>query len=209
MTDKELKIKRKEVIKQIMDGNLHRFLRRHQKQATFEAVYLDYINPWKKHPERSQIVKQMIKKLVWPRDIVNVVNIMRTLFMYYGFEYNAEGAKAAWRIYKYFEQDIIDYNQKKYFKFIQINGFDKWPKLSPKKALKEQKARGFIKASDFEDFDRKACHVVSIVDDEYVYPMNFYVHQYPNYSKRKRGPIQIYIGQFLTGVSGYTKAMIK
>lgn len=209
MSDKELKAKRKEVIKKYMDGNLYRFLRKHQKQAIFEAVYYDYIRPWKKDKVMSPIVKQMIKKLKWPRDIVNVVNIMRTLNKHYEYKFGEDCARVAWEIYKYFENDIANYNQEKYFKYISVNGYEKWPKLSPNKALKEQKARGFIKAIDFDDFDRKACHVVSIVDSDYIYPMNFYIHQYPDYHKRKRGPIQIYIGQFLTGVSGYTKALVR
>ncbi len=42
-TDKEIKLKRKNIINKVFEGTLYRFLRRHRKQSNFQTLYLDYI----------------------------------------------------------------------------------------------------------------------------------------------------------------------
>ena len=206
LTEKEIKIKRKNIINRIFEGNLYRFLRRHRKQSNFQTVYLDYLRKWEKEPIKRDIVKQMKSKLIWPENIVNIVNLMCTLKRHYEFEFDEECARVAWEIQTYFEDDIRKYREAKNLILYQKIGHQQT--LTPEKALKEQKARGFIKADKFDDFDRKACHVQSTVDLDYIYPMNFYLNTYPKDLDRKRGPYLIYIGQHLAGVRGYTRCRI-
>lgn len=204
---KEIRKKRKEVTKLYLEGNLQRFLRRHHKQSIFEGIYTDYIQKWEKKPVLRVIVKQMKRQLRWPIEICNVVNIMRTLYMYYDYEYDEQGALAAWEIYKVFEDDIEAYRKAKYHRWITINGYSSYPKLSAKKAFKEQKARGFIHVDKFDDYDRKCCHIFSNVNPDYIYPMNFY-HFTKKWDYAKRGHMEIYIAHRLFGVQGWTRIVI-
>lgn len=204
---KEIRRERKRVTKLYLEGNLHRFLRRHHRQAIYEGVYLDYVTKWEKQPILRVIVKQLKQKIRWPLEICNIINIMRTLYMYYDYEYDEEGAKVAWEIYRNFEDDIEAYNKAKYNRWISINGFGKWPRLGAKKAFKEQKARGFIHVNDFEDYDRKCCHIFSNVNKDYIYPLNFY-HFTKKWDYNKRGHMEIYIAQRLYGVQGWTRIVI-
>lgn len=208
-TKRQIKTERVTVIEKYLEDNLLRFLRRHYKQSTFELVYSKYIKKWRKNnPDLVKLLEKVLKDkngIVWPRHMVEVVNIMRTLHKYYGYKLEStKTAVIALMIDDLFEHDIYMYGREHRQTLINNDLFD--PKLvTREQALKEHKARGFIKANDFDDHDWRFAHVMSNLDRELMYPYNF------NHAKTyglEVSNVYIEIGLPLVGVQGYTRMVI-
>lgn len=207
-TRKEIKMERVEVINQYFDGNLLRFLRRHNKQYVYQRVYTRYIKPWRKDkPELVELLHAVLKDrngLVWPKHVKDVVNIMRTLELHYGFKLNKKCCKVALMIDDLFEVDIYDYHREhKQTLLVQDKFIVK--NLTREQALKEQKAMGFIKSIKYEDHDWRFAHLQSNIDPRLIYPYNFVHDLIYNVGSKN---IIYQVGMSLAGVQGFTRINI-
>lgn len=199
-TKEELEKDIKTVIDKHLDGNLQRFLRKHYKQSRYERVCSKTIVNWLKDKEAKKAVGWIIDNTRYPKHLVDVVNIARTLEMYYGKEINKKTIKIAYNIWDLLEIPYIyPYCIKRYSRGIAKNGFRDRQLLPKGLAFREQKARGFIHVNDFEEYDRKGAHIFSNVNRNYIWPENF-----KSSVANKQFNTNIYIAHTLIGVQGWT-----
>jgi hypothetical protein len=168
-SNKRIKVERVHIVKDYLDGNLKRFLRKHYRYSKNQLVYSVDFKEWAKD-NRKNLVKYLKKYHPWPLHTITIVNILKTLVNEFDLPWDKNTLKLSIIIDDLFWQDIDEYRQARYNREIQIKGF----KLPDKrKSWKEQKARGFIHINDFEDYDNKFAHVYSNIKSDYVYPVNF------------------------------------
>lgn len=137
-TLKQVNKTRRNIIKNHLDNNFRRFLRKHYKQHLNPFVYYKYIRPWKKSKENKRLAISLLKGIGTPRNVCAIVNIMITLKKHYGGDYNESTALLAKKIWDYFDHDITIYVDEKYRKL----GF-KGP-IDKNKAFKEQDRKSVV-----------------------------------------------------------------
>ena len=200
------------ITKAYFENDLSKFLRRHKKQYFYQLTYIRTFRKWqkKKRTEKARaIILKLTKKL--PAECNDIANIMLTLEKFYGWEINKDNAEICCNIHFTLRQEMIKH-------YSTLSGSKKIS-LSTKyqtkrsKAFLEQKARGFIKQSDFDDYNEMFAHVKSTIDYRYIYPKN--ILRIP-FSVKERVEAQkdieknlvfesVYRGLSSIGVSGYTK----
>ena len=199
---KQIKAERIKIIEDYLEGNLLRFLRKHYKNSVYQYVYSETFSKWKKEGHK-QVVRIILKNYVWPKHVCNIVNVMTTLNKYYGLPININTVKVAIVILDLFEMDIDKYGQQRRGRLFKMDMYqvDNSEKAR-KKALKEQKARGFVHINEFEDWDPYYAHIFSLVDMDYVYPMNF---PFSHFNEEYKDLPYAYVAHTLVGVNGFTR----
>lgn len=200
-TTKQVKKERVEVVTKLFDGNLLRFLRRNYKHQRYQLTYSVVLKAWEKQGY-TQLVEGLKQSYKYPAHLNEIVAVMRTLVKYYDKPLDSKTRKIAEAVVDLFEEDIYWHTRKRLGRYIGSTG--KINLVDSKKALKEQKARGFVHINEFEDYKRKYSHIYSLVDPDYIYPVNF-VH---GWTPEHKPLIDIYIGITLVGVEGFTRTVI-
>lgn len=192
---------KQELIDQLLDGKLNKFLKHHRSQYRFEMVYSRTFPEWQEEHNSRRAVKWLKRTARWPKHIVEVVNIAITLNKKYGLEITRPNVELCYKLWDHIShEEMYDYMKLDWHKRVKAGKLGIVP---AKKAFKEQKARGYIHVNDWEDFDRICSHSYSNVDRDYIYPENF-TH---GAKTRGRGDISIHIGNSLVGVSGHTRSV--
>lgn len=187
-----------------MEGNIRRFLRLHKKDYFFQRTYSKTLIKMKE--SNPKVYQKVMDKKLYPQDLRRALNVFITLDKHFaiGFTMKAFGE------YLEIEEELTEVIGK-YMNKVSIIRY-KNPSLyknplTASQALKEQKARGFIHINDFEDFDPRTAHIISIVNDNYYYPINI-----AKYSKINKGDnymvVSPYILSALIAVEGYTRINI-
>ena len=168
--------KLQDFINYYMEGNMRRFLRKHKNQYFFELTYSHTLKKIK--ASNKKVYKELMRYDIYPNRLRDYLNIFITLDKHFAIGFNMRAFKELLEI----EEEMIDiiqpYMQNLYNRRWALKsdrGKTGW--LQPKEALKEQKARGFIHINDFENFDNKAAHIISNVDNAYYYPINIHSRQ--------------------------------
>lgn len=193
-------------------GNFRRFLRKHREQYYYQLTYCRTFRKWKKDRVKNKARRRIIKlcnKL--PGEVNDVANILLTLEKHYDWEVNKDNASIAFDIHIMLGKNISDYNMEKCSRSNRDIKF-KIPH-SPRQAIREQKARGFIEKHEFEEYDDRFAHVLSIADRSLIYPCNILTipleMKLKNDSERTEGKNIIfntmYKGLRSIGVQGHTR----
>lgn len=187
--------------------NKARFIRQCAKRNRFQLTYSVIFKEWKLDKEKNKYRLQLIRSGLFPAQINDVVNIMYVLIKKNKKTHPMIVAMAI-ELWDKYQAEIDDYVSKRY----PFNSGIK--PLSPKKAFREQKARGFVKLNDFDDYNRRYDHIQSTINTNYYYPMNFPYKPEQLMRDRKLGDnvIIAYAGISAIGVRGYTrveKAIVK
>lgn len=164
-----IKYNREDFIEDYFDGNLVRFLRKHRKQYNYQLNYYRTFRKWKKKKKTNKARRRIIKFCEGlPGEVNKVTNILLTMNKDYDWDIDENNAIIACEIYITFANDIKEYN------FVRNSKRIRPFKLSctRKQAIKEQKARGFVKRKHFPDYNPNFSHVISIADRNYIYPYN-------------------------------------
>lgn len=200
-TSKQVKKERIEVINNLLDGNLLRFLRYTFKPLRYQLVYSVTLKRWVKRGLKKE-VDYLKNKYVYPKHLHEVVAVTEVLVSKYDKELCLHTIKVAEAIIDLFDNDIWEYNRKRYNKMRTTSNIP-LRLVTKEQALKEQKARGFVHINDFEDFKRNKynSHIYSNVDSSYIYPENFSFRFNTKHPER----LYIYVAQSLIGVEGYTR----
>lgn len=199
--EKERRIK---ILKEdYLEGNYIRFVRKLTKRYYYQLVYSRTLPRWRK--ENKKAVKKLLSLCVWPSHVVDVANILYTLEKHFGWAISEKNVLIAFTIWEYLDEDIYNRMHKKYVDNFKLKIRDvSYYTPKPRQAFKEQLARGFIHINDFDDFDKNKHHVYSNVKKDYIYPLNFGMTTID----RGEGLENVYIGQSLVGVRGWTRAQI-
>lgn len=203
LTLEEKKRRRRILLKEYLEGKFRRFLRKHSKRYWYELVYSRTIPKWRKDKVSREAVDNLLKKGLYPTQVRDIINIMYTLEEHFDWVVNKKNMEIAYHIWDYFDIDKIEpYMLRKYRdNLASRNRPMSYYLCTPRQALREQKARGFIHINEFEDYDREFAHIFSTVDSNYVIPENFSYHSKQFHPDR----MYIYIAHGVLGVRGYTK----
>jgi len=202
-TAEDLEAEKEQVIEDIFDGDLNKFLKRLYRVSNGKAirVHSKMIPEWKKDKDKRRVIRWINKNLDWPKHKVEIVHLLRTLERYYDAEINKDNVILAYELWDLFSDEITNHFQKSWNEVIKRKGWGRIKRLSKADSLKEQLAIGYKHVNDFEDFDRKAAHVYSTAKKDYLYPENFY-HSGDKFSKQG---CYIYIAFPLVGISGFSR----
>lgn len=204
-TAEYIDMEKEQVIEDIFEGDLELFLKRWYRHNRTNLIYSKVIPKWEKSKNTRRAVRYLKKNLEWPNHIREVINLLRTLEKYYEAEINKENAQLAIEIWELFSDgEFSEYSHKAWTNKVARKGFENIRRISEAQAWKEQKARGFIHENDFEEFDKNAAHVYSLINRNYLYPLNFYHGGYTPLAMSTH----IYIGLPLVGVEGFTRCEI-
>lgn len=143
-----------------------KFIRQCSKRYSFQQTYSVTFKKWKRDKKKRKIMLRLKRTKLWPAQINQVANIMWVLENHYECS-NKNIVEYAVKLWYEYDDRIYDRIMEKYTKK------GKLMIMSPKDALREQKARGFIKINDFENYLKKWDHIQSTVNRDYYYPMNF------------------------------------
>lgn len=193
---------RQKLYNDLEDFNLKKFMRKHREYYDYQLVYSKLIPKIKKIKGGSRVIRKLKKaanKNI--KHISEIINITFTLNKYFNKPLSVRTIQMAININRIYWDDIYDYMKVQRQKGVILG---KVNQLNAKKALAEQKARGFIHVNDFEDYNKEAAHIYSNVDRDLIYPENFSHGIFYRY----KYPISIYIGQYIYGVQGYTSTKI-
>lgn len=204
-TEKQIKRERKEFIREYLEGNLFRFLRRHHTHNQYELVFSKVFKRWRKEGN-NKLVEYIIKNYEWPEHVCEIVNVMRTLVKYYGYKYDRKCLNVGAALLDMFQFDIDEYWKEHYYKRCQEGRFYTLDQYTEKEAFAEQKARGYIHVNEFQDYHKGSGHVFSNIDRYYVYPTNFYTDYLLTSDVKSGSQINVYVGLSLVGVGGWTRA---
>ena len=195
-----------EFITEYMGGNLSRFLRKHKNQHLFQLTYSKTLPTIRK--ENKKLYKKLLSLGLYPKDLSDILNITITLSKHFDIELDARTIDDLLEV----EYELIDIISEYHTKIMQHRWnhnqtlFRKYW-LPKEVALKEQKARGYTKINDFEDYDPKAAHVVSIANKDYYYPLNILTGR-QQIKDETCTFINPYIIHRLVGVEGWTRIIV-
>ena len=177
-----------------------RFIRWAGSRQNFQLTYSVTFKRWRKNKKLRKLVKAFKRSDYWPAQVNEICNIIWVLEKKCGMKIGQGIIGTAIDLWEGLQGDISDYYVRVYVKT------RKFKLCTPRQALKEQKARGFIHINDFEDFDPEYSHVRSNVDRDYFYPLNL-AHSASQYKDNPGSP-GVYGGQSAIGVRGHTQASI-
>lgn len=197
ITSKVIKERRIFIINKYFNGNIRRLLRSFYKSYRKPLVYSKGLKKMD-----LELKEYLLSLNAWPRNISIIYNIYNILITKYNYKNNKLTIELAYYVFMYFEEDIEEYTKTRFSKGVLVNGHKNT--LTPKEALREQKARGFIHINYFEDYKTTHAHVYSTVDPDYVWPQNFW----HNNKHREPEEIMSYHGHYLVGVPGFTKVVV-
>lgn len=206
MTQKERKRRIKILKSEYLEGNYVRLIRKHYKNYYYELIYSRTLPKWREESSESKkAVRYLLRICKWPKHVVEVANLLRTLEKHFGWSITKKNVLLAYTIWEYLGDDIEKRMTRKYAKSITDKIRDiKYYTPTKAQAIKEQLARGFVHVNDFEDYDSSKNHVYSNIKRDYLYPMNFGMTS----DDSMEGLTNLYIGQYLTGVRGWTRAKV-
>lgn len=203
---------RDEIISIYFEENLSKFLRKHKKQYFYQLTYIRTFRKWNKSKKKTRAKRAIIrycKRL--PGEVSKVCNIMITMNKHYGWEINKFNAELCCNIHFSLRDEIATH-----YTYL-LGNMDRPMSLinqvKERKAILEQKARGFIHKDDFDGYDEDFAHVVSTADYSLIYPKNILNIPFTLKDRIKAQEMaeenlifeSVYKGFQSIGVSGYTK----
>lgn len=195
-----------EFIDYYMEGNLQRFLRKHQKQHHFCLTYSITLKHVRKSNKKAY--KFLKSEIEYPKHMSDCLNVFITLDKHFGIGCFIKNIKDYLVIEEELTEIIRVYmgkvrTRKMVLKLWHID--DEIP--SREEAIKEQKARGFMHVNDFEDYKGNYAHILSTATKNLYYPVNIRTcSQQREYVDQPT--ISPYIIQSLVGVPGWTRIII-
>jgi len=188
-----------------MGNNVIRFLRKHKKQYYYQLVYSRKID---KLDVDSAIYLQSFKHN--PGKGVFILNILITANRVFDTKINRANMELINAHYDVVYDTVHDYMMRISSIKHEHSNLLKLCIPSQKAALKEQKARGFIKKSKWWTYDKKYAHIQSLANPEYVYPLNLN-HWYGEDKKFKPdhySDIIPYVFMAHVGVQGWSRIIL-
>lgn len=194
----------KEIIKDYFDDKFDLFLKRYYRMNRAYPIHSRLVPEWNEDRKKRRAIRWLYKKLEYPEQRRQVINLLRTLEKYYDAQITRKDMEFAYNIWVLFTKVISTFFSKQWQKTVRRRRWDKVKKLTKKQAWAEQKAIGYIPQEEWEDYDPQAAHVYSNIKRNYLYPENFYHGGCMKYANKTH----IYIGLGYVGVGGYSRSVI-